>query len=234
MTAQDITATAGNPVLQRDFSAGSSTDGQWNNVTSTLSSQAIGLELPNVTLNNLQINYTAGAAVARIISGKTLRVKGHILANKVGYACVSSSMLSRPVKLMSDDLLQVYPVAVNATANDSEIIGLVHTTGGTLPFKATTTSDNTAMVVTELNTGQGIGDVFFQSIVTGFEFQAEDGALLNRMTILDSQGGTVSSYYGTVRGPVLGSLSNLYNIKVSGLRIPVFKGWNMFVYATTA
>ena len=174
MTTQDTTATAGNPMLQREFSKGSATDGQWNNMTSTLSSQAIGLELPNVTINRLQVNYAAGAAVARIISGKTLKVKGHILANKTGFSCVKSSMLKTPIRLATDDLLQIYPVAVNATANDSEVLALVHSSAGTLPFGCTTTADNTATEIIELNTAQSVGDVFFGSRILGFQIQLED------------------------------------------------------------
>lgn len=229
---QDTTATAGNPKLSREFSKGSASNGQWNNMVSTLSSQAIGLELPNVTINHLQINYAAGGAVARIISGKTLKVKSHILGSKVGYNCMSESMI-KPVKLMSDDLLQIWPVAVDATANDTAILGLVETTAGTLPFGVTTSADNTATEILELNTNQGIGDIFFGSTVLGFEIQCEDGALLNKVTIVDSQGGTVGSYFGTVRGATGGSKANSYNIKVK-TNIPVQKGWKMYVYATTA
>ena len=232
MTTQDTTATAGNPMLQREFSKGSATNGQWNNMTSTLSSQAIGLELPNVTINRLQINYAAGAAVARIISGKTLKVKGHILANKTGFACVKSSMLKTPIRLATDDLLQIYPVAVNGTANDSEVLSLVHSSAGTLPFGCTTTADNTATEIIELNTAQSVGDVFFGSRILGFQIQLEDGATLNKVTIVDSQGGTVMSLYGGVRAQA-GSVSNIYNLEANA-NILIQKGWKMYVYATSS
>lgn len=232
MTTQDTTATAGNPKLSREFSKGSATDGQWNNMVSNLSSQAIGLELPNVTINHIQGAYAAGGAVLRIISGKTLKVKSHILAAKTGYNCMSESMI-KPVKLMSDDLLQIWPVEVDAGTNDTAILALVETTAGTLPFGVNTTADNTATEILELNTGQGIGDIFFGSTVLGFEIQLEDGAVLNKVTILDSQGGTVAAYYGTVRGATGGSKSNIYNLKVK-TNIPVQKGWKMYVYATSS
>lgn len=214
----------------RTFTA-TATDGQFNNLVSTLSSQAIGLELPGVTINSLNLIYSGGVAIARIIDGKTLKVKSHHLGNKAGFSCQSESVI-KPLSLSSSDLLQVYPRAVNATSNDSEVLGIVKTTSGNLPFEATTTSDNTAEEVKELNTAQGIGDVFFGSTLLGFQFQCEDGATLNRMTLVDQQGGTVGSWYGTVRAQA-GSKSNIFNIEVN-TKIALQKGWKMYVYATTA
>ena len=230
MSTQATTATAGNPTRNRTFTA-TSTDGQWNNIVSSLSSQAIGLELPGIKINSINLIYAGGTAIARIINGKTLKVKTHVLGNKAGFSCQSESMI-KPLILDSSDLLQVYPRAVNATSNDSEILGIVRTTSGDLPFECTTASDNSATEVTELNTGQGVGDVFFGSTMLGFEFQAEDGATINSISIVDQQGGTVGRWYGTVRAQA-GSKSNVQNIQVK-TNIPLQKGWKMYVYATTA
>ena len=229
MTTQTTTATAGNATRNRTFTA-TSTDGQWNNIVSSLSSQAIGLELPGITINSINLMYAAGVAIARIIDGKTLKVKSHVLGNKTGFSCQSESMI-RPVILGSSDLLQVYPRAVNSTSNDSEVLGIVKTTGGNLPFECTTTSDNSATELKELNTAQGLGDVFFGSTVTELEFQAEDSATFNSITIVDQQGGTVGQWYGTVRAAA-GSKSNIFNIKVN-TKIPVQKGWKLYAYVTS-
>jgi len=230
MTTQDTIATAGNPSIQREFSKGSATDGQWNNMTSTLSSQAIGLELPNVQITRLQGNYTAGAAVLRIISGKTLKVKAHMLANKIGFSCVHEAQLMPPVRLMTDDLLQIYPVVVDSDANDTNVLALVKTSAGTLPFTCSTTADNTATEIKELNTDQSVGDVFFGSVIQEFQIQCQDGATLNKVTIVDSQGGTQITLFGGVRAQA-GSTSNIYNLKASA-NIPIQKGWKMYIYAT--
>ena len=230
MTTQSTTATAGNPMKNRTFTA-TATDGTWNNMTSSLSSQAIGLELPGVTINSLNLIYAGGIAIARIIDGKTLKVKSHHLGNKAGFSCQSESGI-KPLSLSSSDLLQVYPRAVNATSNDTEVIGIVTTSSGNLPFEATTTSDNTAEELKELNTNQGVGDVFFQSTLMGFQFACEDGATLNRITLVDQQGGEQGSWYGTVRAQA-GSKSNIFNVEVQ-TKIALQKGWKMYVYATTA
>ena len=167
---------------------------------------------------------------------------------KPKYGMISAEELEQPeyTEDQIEEMMSLYDDSISGiqegqivtgsivSANDSEVIGLVHTSAGTLPFKVTTTADNTATEVTELNTDQGLGDVFFGSTVMGFEFQAEDGALINKMTIVDSQGGTVFSYYGTVRGASGGSLSNIYNIKSEMISVPVQKGWKMYVYATSA
>ena len=82
-----------------------------------------------------------------------------------------------------------------------------------------------------MNTAQGVGDVFFGSKILGFQIQLEDGATLNKVTILDSQGGTVISLYGGVRAQA-GSVSNVYNLEAPA-NIMIQKGWKMYVYATS-
>jgi len=229
MTTQAIIATAGNPTRNRTFTV-TATDGTWNNATSSLSSQAIGLELPGLTINSINGIYTAGAAILRIIDGKTLRVKSHVLANKIGFSCQSESSI-KPVVLGSSDLLQVYPRAVNTTSNDSEVLGIVKTTAGDLPFECTTAADNTATEMTELNTGQGLGDVFFGATVLGLQFQSEDSSVFNSISIVDQTGGTVGFWYGTVRASA-GSKSNIFNIEIK-TNIKVQKGWKVYAYVTS-
>ena len=75
MTSQTVTAIVGSEGFSRTFGV-TSTDGQWSNVTSTLSSQAIGLEIPNTSISFVQVaNDAEHTMLWRIIDGRTLQVR---------------------------------------------------------------------------------------------------------------------------------------------------------------
>jgi hypothetical protein len=126
-------------------------------------------------------------------------------------------------------ILQAYPVALNATGGDSEVLAWVTTSKGTEAFSCTTAEDDTLTSLTSIVSGEELG-TFFGNILTGFQIQCEDGATLNSVSVIGADGGTVWTGFGTIR-----DAGNYYvNMDESGLQIPIKKGMKLQVAVTTA
>jgi hypothetical protein len=74
---------------------------------------------------------------------------------------------------------------------------------------------------------------FFGSTLTGFQIQCEasgtNAALLNKVSIIDPDGGVIWSCFGTVR-----NAGNYYlNADVTGLNIPIVQGMKIQVAVTS-
>ena len=134
MSTQSIKAIVGNQMMSRSF-ADTSTDGQFdgNLLLSDLSTQNLGLEMPNVVINSIQMTYTAGCGLWRIIDSNTLKTERYGYLSKVGYVCDNSAMIT-PYKVKTTDLLQCYPRAVNSTSGDTEVLGWLVSSRGAEPF----------------------------------------------------------------------------------------------------
>jgi len=101
-------------------------------------------------------------------------------------------------------------------------------------FKGTAIADNTFTALTTAVNGQSLGDAFFNSRLSALSVQCEDGCTLVEVQIIDEMGGVVFTGQGNVRGPDAGSRSNHYNIDLTGLAIPIGKGWQFKVKTVTA
>ena len=211
-----------------------STDGVFesNNLTSNQSGVNLGLELPGVTITSVQATYTDGGAIWRIIDATTNKVSRYGMATQAGYTCQSMAQIPAYV-VKTTDLLQVYPVALNATPNDSEVLAWVVTNAGAEPFGVTTTSDDTLTEMTSLITGQSLGDYAFGKRVQKVCIQTETGSNLNQVTIVDQTGGTVWRAYGQHRLPSAGGANAYYNGEYM-VSIPIQKGFSIKVAATSA
>lgn len=224
MTSQTVTAIVGSDGFSRTFGV-TSTDGQWSNVTSTLSSQAIGLEIPNTSISFVQVaNDAEHTMLWRIIDGRTLQVRRTGLSYVTGYGCLESSAIT-PYQVQPQDLLQVYGYETSAS-NKNNILGLLYTPSGVEPFGALAADDGSATAVTNINTGQTLGDYAFGSNLLGFVFQLDPTHQVQELTIIDQTGGTVYTAYGSNRLPIAGGKSILHNIK-GKTNIPIMKGWTM-------
>jgi hypothetical protein len=233
MTTQSIKAIVGSPAFARAFSD-TSTDGQFqgNLLLSDLSSTNIGLEIPGKQISQVCMTYTAGAGLWRIQDSQTLKVSRYGFCSKVGTTDVSECAI--PVyAIKSTDMLQCYPVAVNSTANDSEVVAWIQSNAGVEPFGVTTTSDNSLTEMTSLITGQSLGDWAFGKQVQRVQVQVEDGATLNSVAVVDQTGGTIWQAYGSVRAPTAGGLSTHTNLDIM-TSLPIEKGYVIKVAATTA
>ena len=94
-------------------------------------------------------------------------------ASKVGYVCVAAH--AAPFKILPTILFEVYPISVDATANDTACLGWITTETNAQPYGVTTSADNTLTAVTNPITGQTVGSDLFGKTITKIEFQCEDG-----------------------------------------------------------
>ena len=123
MTTQAVTSIVGSNTFSRAFSQASATDGAWTNVTSTNSSQAIGLEIPNTMINFVQVaNEAEHTMIWRIIDGRTLVVRRTGMSYVTGYGCLESAKIN-PYVVQPQDLLQVYGLELSA---DNKNLSLIH------------------------------------------------------------------------------------------------------------
>jgi hypothetical protein len=224
LTTQAVTATVGNNSLSRDFSD-TATDGTvflGNNMLDTNSSQNIGILLPNTVINQVQVNYAGGVCQWRIFDSVTQAVSRVGFGSKANYVCPEECAIT-PYVLKKTDILQVFPKAVNATGGDSEVLAWVYAQGmQAQSFQATTAADNTAIEMTNSVTGQTIGDI-----------QAEDGALINDVELIDQTGSVVWKSRGNYRLPTAGGKSTQVNLDIP-CGVMIQKGWALKVSATTA
>jgi len=234
MTTQAVTATVGGPTFSKIFTD-TATDDKWDgNVgLDSLSSQSLGILIPGAQINNVCATYTAGAMAWRIQNAQTLQVQRRGWGSKVGNSCYKSCMIA-PYTVNPNDIITFYPMAVDATANDTSVLAWVTTSKGTELFSVQTTADNTATAMTSVVNGQSLGDMFFGSRLLSIEVVGEDGATINSMQVLDNQGGVIWSALGNTRMPTAGGTTMYYNLKADGLNLPVGKGSVLNVLATSA
>lgn len=234
MTTQAVKATVGSGTFSKIFTL-TATDDQWdgNSLTDSISNQPIGILIPRATINNVNMTYTEGLCAWRIQSAQTLQVKRLGFANKLGYSCYESSMVA-PYAIAPDDILSVYPLPLDATASQSNCLAWVKTSKGTELFEAKDIPDATSTAMTTVVNNQSLGDNQFGTTLREIMVQAEDGATVNQIDILDNSGAVVFTALAGPRGNDVGSRSNMYNLHVEGLAIPIGRGFSLKVTTTSA
>lgn len=232
MTTQTCIAFVGNKMMSRSYSL-SATDGKFegNNLVSVNANQQLGLEQTGINIDFLSMNYTGGGCLWRIQNSNTLKTERYGFASKAGYVCHSETKIPS-YTIKSTDLLQVYPVAVNSTSGDTEVLGWVMTSRGVEPFGCTTSDNGVLTDTASLISGLSLGDYAFGSTLSKVCFQAEDGASLFSIAIIDATGGTVYQQTGNVRSPTAGSTNTQMNIEAD-LNIKIEKGWKLQVAVTS-
>jgi len=222
MTTVATTAAIGNPRMSRVFSA-TSTDGQYNNQNDSVTSTAIGLSMPNQTITYIQATQATGLGVWRIISSTTNQIVRQGFTSKTGYTCPASNQIA-PLAIKSDYLFQVYPLADDATADESNVLALITSSRGVEAFTASNVADSTPTELTALISGLGVGDLLFGATMSNVAIQGEAGMFLTNITVLDAASGTVMTQTGSVRLPTAGGKSALTN-GVFNMSIPLQKGF---------
>ena len=222
MTTVATTAAIGNPRMSRVFSA-TSTDGQYNNQNDSVTSTAIGLSMPNQTITYIQATQATGLGVWRIISSTTNQIVRQGFTSKTGYTCPASNQIA-PLAIKSDYLFQVYTLADDATADESNVLALITSSRGVEAFTASNVPDSTPTELTALISGLGVGDLLFGATMTNVAIQGEAGMFLTNITVLDAASGTVMTQTGSVRLPTAGGKSALTN-GVFNMSIPLQKGF---------
>ena len=232
MTTQGTQVTVGNQRMSKIFTL-TATDGQWdgNVLTDSISSQSIGILIPNTPINYAAAEYEAGGMAWRLQNAQTLLVKSRGFANASGLDCFESQQIP-PVTVGQNDILTVYPVAAGA-ATKTNTLAWIQTSKSTELFRAMEAADNTATAMTSAVNSQTLGDLFFGSTLQRVWVQVQDGAALNYVDIVDEMGGVVMTLQGGKRGAVLGAKSNQYNLYALNLGIPIGKGWSIRVNASS-
>jgi len=233
MTNQDVKATVSNARMGKIFSK-SATDDVWdgNTLTDSLSGQQIGILMPNTTINRIQLQYAGGLCAYRVQNAQSLVFQRFGFGMPTGYACYESSAIA-PYNINPNDILTVYPLPVDGTAGQSNVLAWVQTSKGVELFESKDTADGIATSMTTVVNAQTLGDSMFNSTLSSIHVQAEDGATVNQVEIIDNSGGTVLTLYGGVRGNQAGAMSLIYNLKADGLSLPIGKGFSLKVTTTS-
>ena len=234
MSEQAIQATVSNPSMGKIFSK-TATDDVWdgNTMTDTLSSQQIGILMPSTSINRIQLQYTAGLCAWRLQNSATLTFQRFGFGVKDGLACYQSSAI-QPYTINPNDILTVYPLPIEATLNQTNALAWVKTTKGVELFEAKAIVDGTATEMKTVVNEQTVGDSMFNSTLQSIHVQAEDGATVDSVEIIDNSGGTVLTLFGGVRGDTIGATSLTYNLRADGLSVAIGKGYALKITTTSS
>ena len=231
MSTVATSAVIGNPRMSRVFTV-TATDGQYSNAIDSVTSTAIGLSMPNQTINYIQATQATGLGVWRILSSTTNQVIRQGFTAKTGYTCPASSAIA-PLAIMPDYLFQVYTLADDATSNESNVLALIDTNRGREAFIAQNVVNATLTPLVSLISNLGLGDLLFGSTMNKVQVQGEAGMFLTNMTVVLGDGGTVMTQTGSVRLPTAGGKSALTN-GVFNMNIALAKGMALNVTTVSA
>ena len=225
MTTQAVSITAGNQTFSKIFTD-TATDGVWsgNVLTDTISTQNIGILIPNATLSWVQPEYEAGLMAWRLQNAQTLAVSRFGFGTK---ATFNSKVPIAPVRVNPNDILTAYPLPVDGTANKTNALAWVTTSKGIELFDSLAVTDATATEMKTAVNDQTLGDAFFNSTLSAIAVQVEDGATVDRVEIVDNLGGVQMTIQGNVRGQTPGSRNSYTNLECSGLSVPIGKGFKL-------
>ena len=207
-----------------------STTGQWdgNSLTDSISSQPLGILMPGITIDRVSVTSTNGLMGWRIQNAVTLAVSRCGVATEDNYTCNESSYI-QPYRITANDILVTYPLETDTTASQSNVLAWITTSKGKELYKAQDVVDSTATALKTAVNSQTLGDNAFGSMLLGVEVQAESMARVESIDILDNTGGTIATYYGSVRGTSPGAMDLKYNLSQTRLNIPVQKGMTLRV-----
>ena len=226
MTTQGVTVTTGNASMSKIF-ADTSTDDVWsgNVLTDTISNQSIGILQPNSTLTFAQAEYESGCMAWRLQNAQSLLVTARGWGVVAGQNCFASDQIPA-TRVSPNDILVAYPLPRAGPALTNSL-AWVTTTKGVELMKCLASSDATFDNFTTAVNQQTLGDAFFNSQMRSISVQCEDSATLDSIQIVNGEGGVVYTAQGNVRGVEPASRSNHYNLDLTGLNIPIGKGFKL-------
>ena len=233
MSTQAVTSTVGTNRMSKVF-GGTITDEVWTNIQDTNSSTNLGILIPRAPISNVQAEYTAGLAAWRIQNAQTLFVSRRGWAALEDNSCYSSARIPT-YGVAPDDIIQMYAMPT-AAANKVNALAWVHTSKGVELYKAKDVTDATATEMKTALQDQSLGDAAFNSTLTSFSVCLEDGAQLDKVEFIDSAGGVQMTIQGNhrINQTSAGGTSSYYNRDVSGLGLPITKGFTMKITAKSA
>ncbi len=234
MTTQAVQATVSNPRMGKIFTK-TATDDVWdgNTLTDSLSTQQLGILMPGTTINRVQLQYEGGLCAYRIQNSQSLVFQRWGFGTKNDVACYASSAIA-PYTINPNDILTVYPLPVDATANQTNVLAWVQTSKGVELFESKDTVNATPTEMKTVVNEMTLGDSMFNSTLSSIHVSAEDLSTVDQIEIIDNSGGTVLTLYGGVRGGVPGAMSLQYNLKADGMAVPIGKGFSLKITTTSA
>ena len=208
------------------------TDQQWSlPLLDTISQQNLGILTPNAVYAWAQAEYTAGLMAWRIQRSDNLAVSRRGWGVLAGQNCMSEASMP-PTRINSTDILTVYAEPVDAVLGQSNVLAWIDTTKGTELFGVNSVVNDTPTEMKSKINSMTLGDSFFNSTMRSITIQCQDDSVLDKVEILDAQGGVQWTAQGNVRGTGPASRSNEYNLMVSGMGLSITKGYSIKV--TTA
>jgi hypothetical protein len=231
MTTTTTNSTLGNANISRSFTS-TNTDGTYGNTVDSVSAVSAGLSMPNVSITNVCSTIAAGCGAWRILNTTTNNIMRQGLCQEGGYVDYEACGIS-PYRLQNDDVFQVFTYAVDATANQSNVIALVSSSRGVEAFGATDVVDSTSTAMTSLVSGLGMGDLLFGNTISNVDIQVETGGACSRISIKRADGGTQWIGFGNYRLPTAGGTSTMTNGDFP-MSIPVAQGWALECTVITA
>ena len=210
------------------------TDGAWSlPLLDTISQQNLGILTPNAVYNWAQAEYNAGLMAWRIQRSDNLAVSRRGWGVLAGQNCMSEASMP-PTRINSTDILTVYAEPVDFILGQSNVLAWIDTTKGTELFGVNSVIDDTPTEMKSKINSMTLGDSFFNSTMRSITIQCEDGAALDKVEILDAQGGVQWTAMGNVRGTGPASRSNEYNLMVDGMGLSITKGYSIKVTTVSA
>jgi len=208
-------------------------DGVWNgnNLIDDIASSQLGLILNNQTINEVTMTNAAGCGLFRVIDRVSQKIQRIGFSSQTAFVNPKGNTIPS-YRVNVNDLLQIYPLAMDADAGDSQNVAWIHTNRGPQAMTCNTEADATLTSLKSIISDEELG-TFFGSTLTGFQIQCEasgtNAALLNKVSIIDPDGGVVWSCFGTVR-----NAGNYYlNADVTGLNIPIVQGMKLQIAVTS-
>ena len=231
MTTQAVTAIIGSMNMSRVFTA-TATDGVYNNLNDSVTATNLGLTMPNRQISYVCATMTSGAALWRIISSQTNQIFRQGICSKVGYVDAEACRIP-PLTVQPDMLFQIYTLPVDATALESNVLGIVTTNRGQEAFVATNSVDNANTEFVSLLSSLGVGDLLFGATISRIQVAVESGGFLTSAIIVDASGGTTWTGYGNAKLPTAGGTSTQTNGDFM-VSIPLKKGFKLNLNTVTA
>lgn len=218
--------------MSRVFNATVTDSSDWTNATDSITETAIGLSMPNVTINMIQASQATGVGVWRIIDSVTGFVHriGH--TNKTGYTDPADCMIN-PITITPPMLFQLYTLADDATANEANVLSIVTSNRGRDVFVTLNSPDGVLTETKSLLSNLGVGNLLFGATISNVTVSGEAGMFLSEIVFKDSSNGVIYTGFGSVRLPTAGGKSALTN-GAYNVSIGLEKGYTMLLKTTTA
>ena len=210
------------------------TDGQWSlPLLDTISQQNLGILTPSAVYSWAQAEYAAGLMAWRIQRSDNLAVSRRGFGVLAGENCMSEASMP-PTRITPTDILTVYAEPIEAGPARANVLAWIDTTKGTELFGVGAVNDDTPTEMKSKINSMTLGDSFFNSTMRSITVQCEDGCTLDKVEILDAQGGVQWTAMGNVRGTGPASRSNEYNLMVDGMALAITKGYSIKVTTVAA